>query len=105
MFMHLDSDRYPLKTYGDIAFRVYGSWARYTVNVLQSLQLFLSVGLLALSSGQSISQLSSGKVCFVVCTLVFCIAGFTLGQIRTLRTFGWLANISIWINVVILCIV
>ena len=103
--MHLDSDRYPLKTYGDIAFRIYGSWARYTVNVLQSLQLFLSVGLLALSSGQSISQLSAGNVCFVVCTLVFCIAGFTLGQIRTLRTFGWLANISIWVNVAILCIV
>lgn len=40
MFMHLDSDRYPLKTYGDIAFRIYGPWARYTVNVLQSLQPF-----------------------------------------------------------------
>jgi hypothetical protein len=105
MFMHLDSDRYPLKTYGDIAFRIYGPWARYTVNTLQSLQLFFSVGLLGLSSGQSISQLSSGKLCFVICTLLFCIAGFSLGQIRTLRTFGWLANFSICINVIVLCIV
>ncbi|KAL9623389.1 MAG: hypothetical protein Q9160_002282 [Pyrenula sp. 1 TL-2023] len=42
MFLQMDSDRYPLKGYGDIAFRIFGSWARHTVNVLQSFQFFLN---------------------------------------------------------------
>lgn len=91
-----------MKNYGDIAFRIYGQWARYFVNVLQSLQFFLNVGLLILSNGQSISQLSKGNLCFVVCLLVFTIAGFIVGQIRTLARFGWLANISVWMNIFII---
>ncbi|KAL9064071.1 MAG: hypothetical protein Q9157_007969 [Trypethelium eluteriae] len=102
MFLALDSDRYPMKNYGDIAFRIYGNWARYFVNVLQSLQFFLNVGLLILSNGQSISQLSKSHLCFIVCLLVFMIAGFIVGQIRTLAKFGWLANISVWMNIFII---
>ncbi|KAI9683299.1 MAG: hypothetical protein M1822_006164 [Bathelium mastoideum] len=102
MFLALDSDRYPMKNYGDIAFRIFGQWARYFVNILQSLQFFLNVGLLILSNGQSISQLSKGNLCFVICLLVFMIAGFIVGQIRTLARFGWLANISVWMNIFII---
>ncbi|KAH8807775.1 amino acid transporter-like protein [Xylogone sp. PMI_703] len=105
MFIHLDSDRYPLKTYSDVAYRVFGPWARHATNLLQSLQLFFNVGLLTLANGQSLSQLSSGKLCFVVCTLVFVIAGFLVGQIRALRTFSWLANFSVWFNVIILAVI
>lgn len=42
MFLGLDSDRYPLKTYGDIAFRVFGSVCRYVVNTVQSVQVTFS---------------------------------------------------------------
>lgn len=104
MYVDLDSDRHPLKTYGDLAFRVFGSWARHLVNVLQSLQLFFDVALLTLASGQGIAQLAQGNVCFIVCVFIFCCAGCLLGQVRTLRTFGWLANLSIILNVLVLCI-
>ncbi|KAI9836028.1 MAG: hypothetical protein M1819_001639 [Sarea resinae] len=107
MFMVLDSTRYPLKTYGDIAFRIFGAWARHTVNVLQSIQLFFNVGILILSNGQAIYQLSQGSsgkkgLCFIVCSLVFTLAGFLLGQVRTLRRFGWIANLAIWLNVIVI---
>jgi hypothetical protein len=102
MFLHLDSHRYPLKTYSDIAYRVYGPWARHLVNVLQSIQLFLSVGLLILANGQGISQLSSGVICFAVCNLIFTVAGLVVGQIRTIQRFKWLAALSIWINIAIM---
>ena len=102
MFLDLDSDRYPMKTYGDFAFRIYGNWARYIVNILQSLQFFLNVGLLILSNGQSISQLSKEKLCFAICLLVITIAGFIVGQIRTLAKFGWLANMAVWMNIFII---
>lgn len=109
MFMVLDSDRYPLKTYGDIAFRTMGKYARHAVNILQSVQLFFNVGILILSDGQSIYQISEGPnsgkgICFVVCNLIFTIAGFLVGQIRTLQRFGWIANLAIWLNVTVLII-
>ncbi|KAF3398952.1 hypothetical protein DPV78_007009 [Talaromyces pinophilus] len=104
IFIHLDSYRYPIRSYGDLAYRVYGPWARHTVNVLQSLQLFFSVGILILANGQGISQLSSGTLCFVACCVIFTSAGFCVGQIRTLQRFQWLATISIVLNTMILII-
>ncbi|MCJ1341661.1 hypothetical protein MMC09_006957 [Bachmanniomyces sp. S44760] len=98
MFLHLDSDRYPLKTYSDIGFRVYGPIMRHGINILQTLQLFFNVGILILSNGQGISQLSKGNLCFIICSLVFALAGCILGQVRTLQRFGWIANVAIWLN-------
>lgn len=61
MFIGLDSTRYPLRNYGDLAFRVYGSWARYLFNVLQMFQFFLMVALITESNGQSLGQMAAGK--------------------------------------------
>lgn len=104
MFLHLDSHQHPILCYGDLAFRIFGLWARYVSNTLQSIQLFFSVGLLTLSQGQAISQLSTGKICFAVCNLIFTIAGCALGQIRTLRRFKWLATLCIWINLALMAL-
>jgi hypothetical protein len=107
--MHLDSDRYPMKTYADAFFRVFGRWARHGVNILQAIQLLLTVSVLILGNGQSISQISLGpsqnsanSLCFIVCLIIFMAAGMVVGQIRTLQRFGWLANFAVWINVLIL---
>ncbi|KAI9852675.1 MAG: hypothetical protein M1838_006132 [Thelocarpon superellum] len=102
MFLGLDSDRYPLKNYGDIAYRIFGQWARYTCNVLQSLQFFLNVAILIISNGQAISQLSKGTLCFIVCLVIFVVAGFSLGQIRTLAKFGYVANLAVWMNLLVI---
>lgn len=104
MFLALDSDLYPMKNFGDTFYRVYGKWARYAVNILQAIQLLFTVSILILSNGQSISQISKGKVCFVVCLVIFMGAGMVVGQIRTLQRFGWLANFAIWINLLIIFI-
>jgi len=102
MFLQLDSDRYPLKGYGDVAFRIYGTWFRHTCNVLQSFQFFLNVALIVLSSGQSVSQLSKGNLCFIVCVIVCAIAGCLIGQIRTLQRFGWLASSAVFLNLFVI---
>jgi hypothetical protein len=98
----MDSDRYPMKDYGDLGFRVYGQWARHVCNILQSFQFFLNVGLIIITSGQSISQMSKGKLCFVVCVLVSAIAGCFVGQIRTLARFGWLASLAVFMNLFVM---
>ena len=45
LFIRLDSPRYPIKTYADIAERILGKPARHIVTVLQSLQLLITVRL------------------------------------------------------------
>ncbi|KAI1610836.1 transmembrane amino acid transporter protein-domain-containing protein [Exophiala viscosa] len=102
MYLQLDSDRYPMKGYGDIAFRIYGAWFRHTCNALQSFQFFLNVALIVLTSGQSISQLSKGKLCFIACMAVCTIFGCLVGQIRTLQRFGWLASWAVFLNLFII---
>ncbi|PQE18786.1 transmembrane amino acid transporter protein [Rutstroemia sp. NJR-2017a WRK4] len=104
IFLNLDSDKFPLKSYGDLFFRVYGTWARHAINILQSIQLLFTVAVLILSNGQSISQIAKGNLCFIVCLVIFMAAGLLIGQIRTLQRFGWLANFAVWINVLILFI-
>jgi amino acid transporter len=88
-------------------FRVYGNWARIIINVLQSFQFFLNVVLLIESNGQGIAQMAAGingkgKICFMLAEAVFMIAGFLFGQIRTLQQLGWLANVAVWMNVVVI---
>jgi transmembrane amino acid transporter len=62
LFLMLDSYKHPLRTYGDIAFRVFGGWAKHIVSILQSIQLIVNVGLIILSSGQGIYQINP-KIC------------------------------------------
>ncbi|OCK74730.1 oligopeptide transporter protein [Lepidopterella palustris CBS 459.81] len=103
-FLGLDSYEFPLRNYGDLAFRIYGSIPRHFVNILQSIQLLCSVGLIVISNGQAISQVSKFRLCYAVCCLIWAICGFGLGQVRTLQRFGWLANVAIWINLMIMFI-
>lgn len=101
-FMGLDSYEFPIKSFGDLGFRLYGRWMRYLFNILQGIQLILNVGAIVISNGEALSQASKFKLCFAICCLVWAIAGFALGQVRTLQKFGWLANAAVWINIIVI---
>jgi hypothetical protein len=102
--MGLDSYEFPCKNYADLAFRIYGRGPRYVVNFLQSLQLLLSVGNIVIGNGQAISQVSKFKLCYAICCLIWAIAGFALGQVRTLQKFGILANAAVFLNLLVMFI-
>ncbi|KAK4701208.1 hypothetical protein P7C70_g5023, partial [Phenoliferia sp. Uapishka_3] len=104
LFLRLDSVRYPIKTYGDLAGRVFGPWARHLCSILQSIQLVLNVGLIVLSTGQSLSQITKGQLCFSVCVVIWALVGMFLGQVRGLQNFGIIANASVYINLLIIFI-
>ena len=95
MFLHLDSTKYPMKTFGDIAFRIYGTAARHCVNVLQSIQLLFNVGVIIIANGQGLYQVNN-NICYVVCCVIWTALGACIGQVRTLQKFGWIANFAIW---------
>lgn len=103
----MDSDRYPLRDFGGAFFRVFGPASRHVINIMQSVQMILTVASLILGMGQSIAQVSAGTskpVCFVVCLLIFTLLGMILGQVRTLQRFGWLANFAVWMNLLVVFI-
>lgn len=103
-FLGLDSYQFPARNYGDLAFRLYGTIPRHCVNILQFLELLCTVGLIIISNGQAISQVSKFKLCYAVCCLGWAICGFAIGQIRTLQKFGWLANAAVWTNLTLMSI-
>jgi len=72
------------------------------MNILQSIQLLFNVGVIVISNGQGLSQMSHYKLCFSICILVWALAGMILGQIRTLQKFGYLANFAVWMNVLVI---
>ena len=102
MYLKLDSDRYPMRTFGDLGYRIFGTYTRHGMNVLQSIQLMCNVGVIVLGNGQGLSQMSKFKLCFAICNLVWVFAGMILGQIRTLQKFGYLANLAIWMNILVI---
>ncbi|KAF8636277.1 hypothetical protein AX17_003668 [Amanita inopinata Kibby_2008] len=104
LFVNLDSLHYPLKTYADIAERIFGRAARHVCTVLQTLQLVVNVGTICLGNGQALSQVSKDRLCFSIAILVWALLGMIIGQIRTLKSFGWLANSAVWINLSIIFI-
>lgn len=46
MYLHLDSDEYPVHNYSDLTERIYGRVARHGVNILQTLQLLFNVAVI-----------------------------------------------------------
>lgn len=104
LFLALDSSRYPVKTYSDLAERIFGRWARHLVTVLQSIQLIVNVGVICLSNAQSLDQMDRQGFCFVANIVIWAVIGILIGQIRTLKNYGWIANLAVWMNVAIMII-
>ncbi|KAK3848099.1 MAG: transmembrane amino acid transporter protein-domain-containing protein [Linnemannia gamsii] len=107
LFIHLDSDRYPVKTYSDIFERIFGRAASHVCNALQCLQLIVSVGVICLGNGQSLAQIVTGEsgtgyICFSIAIVIWALIGMVVGQIRTLQSFSLLANFSVWVNLLLI---
>ncbi|KAJ7674389.1 transmembrane amino acid transporter protein-domain-containing protein, partial [Mycena rosella] len=102
LYIRLDSLRYPIRSYADIVERIFGTRARRVSTVLQGLQLVIFVGIICLSNAQALAQIAKHNICFSVCIVIWALLGMVIGQIRTLKNFGWLANAAVWFNLLII---
>ncbi|KAF2105427.1 transmembrane amino acid transporter protein-domain-containing protein [Lophiotrema nucula] len=98
VYLGLDSYQFPIRNYGDLGFRTWGTTARYVTNIMQALGLLLILGQVTIQYGLNISQVSRFRLCYAVCPVVFVCVGFFLTQIRTLKAYGWVANFAVWLN-------
>lgn len=104
VFLGVDSYEFPAKNYGDLAFRTWGSTLRYITNIFQAIGLLLIVGQVTIQYGENISQVSRFRLCYIVCPVIFACAGFFITQIRTLKSYGWVANFAVWLNLLVIFI-
>lgn len=104
MYLHLDSDEYPVHNYSDLTERIYGRIARHGINILQTLQLLFNVAVIILGNTQGLAQVSKFKVCFSVLAVIWTVVGMVVGQIRSLQNYGNLAHLAIWMNLVVIFI-
>ena len=99
-FLALDSSRYPVMSFGDPFFRLYGPRVRHFINFMQSLQMFLSVAVVLLGNTNIIAQLGgSANLCFVVCGIISLVVGMASGYMRSLKHVGWFCNFAVWVNI------
>jgi hypothetical protein len=104
VFLGVDSYEFPAKNYGDLAMRTWGNIPRYITNIMQALGLLLLLGQVTIQFGENISQVSKFKLCYAVCPVIFVCVGFFLSQIRTLKAYGWVANLAVWLNLLVIFI-
>lgn len=101
VFIGLDSSRFPVLSFGDPFFRLYGPKTRHFINVTQALQMFLMVAVVLLGQTGIISQLSgSVNLCFIVCGVISLVVSMASGYMRSLKHLGWFCNAAVWINVI-----
>lgn len=100
-FLGLDSSRFPLVTFGDAFFRLFGKQTRNFINVLQSLQMFLSVAVVLEGQTLIIAQLgASADFCYIAAAVIALAVSMCSGYLRSLKHLGWFCNAAVWINVV-----
>lgn len=100
-----------MRNYSDLFGIIFGPGVKHFVNIAQAIQLIAVLGFLILLNGQGISQMAYGPegsypgICFVACLIIFTVAGFGIGQIRTLQRYSGLANFAVFINLLVVLIV
>ncbi|KAJ6013812.1 hypothetical protein N7540_008403 [Penicillium herquei] len=105
-FIGLDSSRYPIVSYGDPFYRLYGPWARHFINFTQAIQVFLSVAVVLLGQTNIIAQLAgSVNLCFIVCGIIGLVVSMASGYMRSLKHLGWFCNMAVWLNIISFIIV
>lgn len=102
LYVKLDSDRFPVKSYSDISERTAGPYMRTLVTWLVFIHMIVNVATTSLSAAQSLYQLTHGRICFVVAIVVWILVGCVLNQIRTLKRYSWLASCAIWLNILVI---
>jgi len=96
VYLDLDSSRFPMCSFGDPFFRLFGKKSRHFINVAQSLQQFLTVAVLILSKSTNIAQISHGDICFSGVMIIVLAIGMIFGMIRSLKKIGWLSNAAVF---------
>lgn len=107
VFCSLDSARFPITSYPDLAQRVAGRWVRAAVVVLQQAQLVLLIGVASLTNGQALESLLAAhghSMCFTLAVAIWTLVGIAFAQVRTIRGLASLSHLAVGVNIALVVI-
>lgn len=104
-FLGLDSSRYPMLSFGDPFFRLFGPKSRKFINVTQAFQMFCTVAVIVSGNAQIMSQMNGGHICYIALSIISVVIGIASCGLRSLKHVGWICNLSVWINIVTFIII
>ena len=105
VFLALDSSRYPMLSFGDPFFRLFGPKTRHFINITQAFQMWCSVAVVLMGNSQILSQLANAKVCYIAIVIINMIVGIASSWLRSLKHLGFLCNFAVWFNIISFIIV
>ena len=100
VFLALDSSRFPMLSFGDPFFRLFGPKTRNFINITQAFQMWCSVCVVLMGNSQILSQLAKAKVCYIAIVIINMVIGIISGSMRSLKHLGFLCNFAVWFNIV-----
>lgn len=106
LYLRIDSDKIPVRTFGDIVYRIWGFWGKTIVDIFFIIQLLFSSGLLLLTSAQNVGLIIDGShtnkdgsprnhICFSVMIMIFMFITLSFSFIRSLKPIGKLSSINL----------
>lgn len=129
--MSMDSERFPVKCYGDLGERTFGRPVRHLFNILQSKSTLRRKDLVLIR--RSTNHLQRGDIAHrrgeeagldhqLSAVLhssyhrmsidapnpnsadrqLFMLVGLVAGQIRSLRGFSWFTNVNVWLSIIVM---
>ncbi|KPI35986.1 uncharacterized protein AB675_10411 [Cyphellophora attinorum] len=98
-FVGLDSSRYPMVSFGDPFFRLFGPKTHSFISHAQNFQIFCAVAVNIQLICQLMSQLNGGRLCCIVIGIICTIIGICSCVLRSLAHVGIFAMFCVWTNV------
>ncbi|GME74161.1 unnamed protein product [Ambrosiozyma monospora] len=88
IFLMLDSPEYPIKTFADIGYALFGEWGRQLIIFLQVVSMMLTCASALVATGEAVIILRDQRVCWAGILLLLAGVGWILCHIRQLSNLG-----------------
>lgn len=105
LYLRLDSDRHPIRSYGDLMEVFFGKVGHYLVSVIQVVQIIFIVASNIIANAQGMTQLTApnGSLCFIASIVIWTVIGLVTSiPFRSLAKLSYLATFNVFINLLII---
>ncbi|GME82066.1 unnamed protein product [Ambrosiozyma monospora] len=100
IFLMLDSPEYPIKTFADIGYALFGEWGRQSIIFLQVVSLILTCATSLIATGEAVIILRDERVCWAGILLLLAGVTWLLCQIKQLNHLGKICVLVAFANYV-----
>lgn len=116
LYLRVDSDRMPVRSFGGLVHRIWGFYGRLVTDFFFIVQLIFQCGLLLLTNAQSLNLIIDGSstlpngqprhhLCFTVMVVVFMIINIIFSFIKSLKPIARMGTVSLYLAIISVIII